>query len=405
MKKILIMMTDAGGGHRASAESLRDAFRERHESEFQIEIVDMWMKHTPPPVSRMPRTYRYLVTEVPWFYKWLFRTTQKPEVTRDVLDAFYHYVRRPVTQALRFYAPDLIISVHPFMQHVPLRVLARMKVAVPFVTVITDWITIHPSWLHPGVTLCFVPNQEVYNLAVEAGLRPEQVRLCGLPIRPAFARPPRPKAALRQELGMAPDVPAVLLVGGGEGMGPVAEIAHAVAAQLAADGHGADRPAGQLAVVCGRNRKLYDELSAEAWPVPTVVNGFVPNMPEWMAACDCIITKAGPGTIAESLASGLPMILSGYIVGQEEGNVPYVVDNGVGEYSENPVEIARIVHRWFGGEREDMDRMTARARQLGRPDSTFQIVDQVAGLLARTQGVWPCRSEALPGYKRRPSWL
>ncbi len=41
--------------------------------------------------------------------------------------------------------------------------------------------------------------------------------------------------------------------------------------------------------------------------------GFVTNMAEWMTACDVIITKAGPGTIAEALICGLPIILNGFI--------------------------------------------------------------------------------------------
>lgn len=41
--------------------------------------------------------------------------------------------------------------------------------------------------------------------------------------------------------------------------------------------------------------------------------GFVTNMAEWMSASDVIITKAGPGTIAESLICGLPIILNGFI--------------------------------------------------------------------------------------------
>jgi 1,2-diacylglycerol 3-beta-galactosyltransferase len=404
MKKILVMMTEAGGGHRASAESLRDGFRERYPSRFQLEIVDMWTKHTPPPVNRLPKTYRYLVNEVPWFYKWLFQTTQKPQMTRDVLDAFYHYVRKPVSRALRFYAPDLIISVHPLMQHVPLRVLSRMQAGIPFVTVVTDWITIHPGWLHPGVTLCFVPNKEVYQMALEAGLQPEQVCLSGLPIRPAFALPPRPRPALRHELGMAPDLPAALLVGGGEGMGPVGRIARTVAAGLAGEQGTRARPAGQLVVVCGRNKKLREELSAEDWPVPTIVNGFVENMPDWMGACDCIITKAGPGTIAESLALGLPMVLSGFVIGQEEGNAPYVVQNGVGEYTEDPAEIAQIVCRWFGPERDTMARMAERARRLGRPDSTHRIVDAIAGLLATYQASPEYLPEATSAYQHPPFW-
>ena len=60
-----------------------------------------------------------------------------------------------------------------------------------------------------------------------------------------------------------------------------------------------------------------------------VVNGFVTNMAEWMSASDTIVTKAGPGTIAESLICGLPVLLNGFIPCQEAGNVPFVVDNKV----------------------------------------------------------------------------
>ena len=59
------------------------------------------------------------------------------------------------------------------------------------------------------------------------------------------------------------------------------------------------------------------------------VQGFVDNMEEWMAACDIVITKAGPGTIAESLIMGLPILLNGFVPCQEAGNVPFVVENGV----------------------------------------------------------------------------
>jgi len=41
------------------------------------------------------------------------------------------------------------------------------------------------------------------------------------------------------------------------------------------------------------------------------LQGFVNNMSEYMSACDCIITKAGPGTIAEALICGTPILLNG----------------------------------------------------------------------------------------------
>jgi UDP-N-acetylglucosamine:LPS N-acetylglucosamine transferase len=39
----------------------------------------------------------------------------------------------------------------------------------------------------------------------------------------------------------------------------------------------------------------------------------LPAVLQWMAAVDTIITKAGPGTIAEALISGLPILLNGNV--------------------------------------------------------------------------------------------
>ena len=166
-------------------------------------------------------------------------------------------------------------------------------------------------------------------------------------------------------------------MGGGEGVGPVEEIAARIAERLSDSGNAV----GQMVIVCGRNKAMQERLAGRAWPIPTIVNGFVENMPEWMAACDCIVTKAGPGTIAEALISGLPIILSGFIPGQEEGNVPYVVENDAGAYSTQPTAIAAIVARWFGPEREHLGVMAEKARRMGHPQATFQIVASIVGLL------------------------
>ena len=59
---------------------------------------------------------------------------------------------------------------------------------------------------------------------------------------------------------------------------------------------------------------------AEDWPdnVNAHIVGFVSNMDEWMAACDVIVTKAGPGTIAEATTRALPVMLSSFLPGQEK---------------------------------------------------------------------------------------
>jgi 1,2-diacylglycerol 3-beta-galactosyltransferase len=380
-KRILILMSDTGGGHRTSAEALRAAFAGRYGTAFHVDIVDMWTKHTPWPLNQLPKSYRFLANDAPWLWKLLWEITDKPDATKPVMRAAYRWAKRRVTQFIYLYDPDLIISVHPLLQEVPLRILARMKRHIPFVTVITDLLSIHPTWFQKGAARCFVPNDTVYHMALESGLQPEQVRMCGFPVRPVFAQESRPKEVVRRELGLRVDLPLALLVGGGEGIGKVAEIARAVAARLASDGAGRGEPAGQLVIICGRNRKLREELESDTWPVPTVVQGFVHNMPDWMAASDCIVTKAGPNTISEALTLGLPILLTGFIAGQEEGNIPYVVSNEVGLYCEDPEGAARIVSRWFGPERATLESMAQKAHQMSRPQAIFQVVEEIAALL------------------------
>lgn len=88
----------------------------------------------------------------------------------------------------------------------------------------------------------------------------------------------------------------------------------------------------QVVVICGKNKAVKHELEDATWPLNTrvIVHGFVSNMDEWMGAVDALVTKAGPGTIAEATIRGLPVMLSGYLPGQEEGNVPYVVNGEMG---------------------------------------------------------------------------
>ncbi len=376
MSTILILMSDTGGGHRASAQALQAGFAERYGDRFQIEIVDLWKSYTPWPINVLPNTYSPLVSHGLHLWKLMWLISGQRYLTSPLLRAVEVLVRRSARTMFEKYQPDLVISVHPLMQKIPERVLHKYRPNTPFITVITDLGSISPIWFHRRVDRCFVPTEAASRSARRAGLKPKQVCVSGLPVRPAFARSPRPRVELRRELGIDPDRLTALIVGGGEGMGPVEAIVAASAARLASDGRHA-----QLVVICGRNEKLRHSLNSRKWPLPVRVLGFVDNMAEWMSAVDCIVTKAGPGTIAEALITGLPILLSGYIPGQETGNIPYVVDNGVGAYSEDPHQIAAILSRWFGPQQDKLAKMTAAAKTLGRPQSTFEIVDEIAAML------------------------
>ncbi|QCD80596.1 1,2-diacylglycerol 3-beta-galactosyltransferase [Vigna unguiculata] len=373
-KNVLILMSDTGGGHRASAEAIRDAFQIEFGDEYRIFVKDVWKEYTGWPLNDMEGQYKFMVKHVQ-LWNVAFHSTSPRWIHSVYLAAIAAYYAREVEAGLMEYKPHIIISVHPLMQHIPLWVLKwqGLQDKVVFVTVITDLSTCHPTWFHPWVNRCYCPSQEVAKKAALDGLEESQIRVFGLPIRPSFARAVLVKDQLREELELDPILPAVLLMGGGEGMGPVKKTAKALGESLY--DKEAEKPIGQLVIICGRNKNLVSTLESLEWKIPVKIRGFETQMAKWMGACDCIITKAS--TIAEALIRGLPIILNDYIPGQEKGNVPYVVDNGAGVFTRSPKETAKMVAEWFTTKSDELKSMSEKALKLAQPEAVFDIVRDI----------------------------
>eukprot|EP00249_Psilotum_nudum_P020050 c27537_g1_i1 orf=3-1175(-) len=229
-RTVLILMSDTGGGHRASAEAIKATFELEYGDQYKVIITDLWSEHTPWPFNQLPKSYSFLVKHGT-LWKAAFHVSAPRIVHQSHFAMTSPFIARKVIRGLLKHRPDVIVSVHPLMQHVPLRILKARGLLnkIPFTTVITDLSTGHPTWFHRLVTKCFCPTREVADRALKAGLRSSQIRVHGLPIRPSFCRAIRTKQVeLHRELGMDEDLPAVLLMGGGEGMGPVEATAKAL---------------------------------------------------------------------------------------------------------------------------------------------------------------------------------
>lgn len=66
---------------------------------------------------------------------------------------------------------------------------------------------------------------------------------------------------------------------------------------------------------------------------------------------------------------------------QEVGNIPYVVDNGAGVFSDNPKETASLVARWFSSDREELKELSQNALKLAQPNAVFDIVRDIHELV------------------------
>jgi len=109
--------------------------------------------------------------------------------------------------------------------------------------------------------------------------------------------------------------------------------------------------------------------------------GFVTKMAEYMAAADVLVSKAGPGTIAEAAAVSLPVMLTSFLPGQEEGNIDFVVNGEFGVYisDTNPSDVAEEVAKWLMDDNK-MAKLSEAAKAHGAPNAARDIVRSIGDL-------------------------
>ncbi len=358
--RVVLLFSDTGGGHRSAAEAIVEALQIEWGDALTTEMVDFFRYYAPPPFNHAPELYPLMV-KIPEAWGATFYLTDGPARARTITTALWPYVRRAAFKLIRHHPADLYISVHPLATTLPLNALGKQR--PPFLIVVTDLVTTHALWYDARADLILLPTEMARQRAIANHIPPQKLRVVGLPVSQRFCTPPGDKIALRRQLGWPVDRPIVLLVGGGEGMGPLAANAFAIAEA---------RLDLALVIVAGRNQRLKAELESRSWPVPTFIYGFTRQMPDFMRAADVLVTKAGPGTISEALNAGLPLLLYARLPGQEDGNVKFVVRERLGHWAPRPQYLVSILRQWIE-QPQLRESFAARARQKARPQAALTI--------------------------------
>lgn len=358
--KILFLFSDTGGGHRSAAEAIIEALENKYGGKVEPKMVDIFYEYAPAPLHRLPNLYPKVV-RVPQAWGLGYRLSNGHRRARLITSSVWPYVRSSALQLVRQNPSDLVVSVHPLANAPVLSALGKDR--PPFVTVVTDLVTTHALWYHRRADLCLVPTKPAFERAIKSGLDPGKVMVVGLPVAERFCQPAGDPLTLRQSLGWPADRPVILLVGGGDGMGPIERTAWAIAES---------RVNASLVVVTGRNQALKANLETRQWPLPTFIYGFVREMPQFMLAADILVTKAGPGTISEAFNAGLPLVLYSRLPGQEDGNVYYVVSEGAGVWAPEPDSIVSAVKTWIENP-EQRNQAAQASRRLARPQAAAEI--------------------------------
>lgn len=380
MPGILILHASLGTGHITAAAALEEAFQQQAELAVYTEDV---LNYAGAVLRRTLKTlYEQVSERSPQLYRMLYTNTD----TDAVEDAFNGNQRlsaleRPFLSDLEEFiqqtAPDAIICVHPLPAHVLARCKQEGQLDAPLYVVVTDFLA-HSTWLVPGVTRYFLPDDFTRRILLKRGLDPTLIEIMGIPIRREIADE-KPKLAMRTRYGLPTDLPLITLFGGG--IDP--QRVRVMVTDLL-DGESD----GMLVVVAGRNERLEATLAdlTDGPHMQFCCHGRINYVDDLVAASDLVITKAGGLIVSEVLARGKPMVIIDPLPGQEEWNADFVASVGAGIQLRMPESVPAAAFALLN-EPERLAAMGTHARLVGRPHAARDtaacilkdIVRQVGG--------------------------
>ena len=370
--RVLILFSDTGGGHRAAARALTDALK-LLDPTCVVTVADPLIGQGPTVVRRLASLYSPMIRSSRAAWGAVYHTSNTRPAFAAIRAVFGHGVRKSVIDLLQKHDPDVVLSVHPLLNHISHQAIRKSGRPRALMTVITDLVDFHRGWTFSQADLVIAPTELARKVAQRRRVPADRIKLLGLPVDLRF-RPPAPgeKQALRRRFGLDEGRFTVLVMGGAAGVGHLTQQVRALAWEPYQ---------WQLVVVCGRNEKLKRRIAELRFATPTLVLGFVDYMPELMRACDMVVTKAGPGAIAEALATGLPVIITGFLPGQETPNVDFVVDSGFGAFAPKDSDLldeVRVLAEGGPTWRE----MSRKAQELSHPYASSDIARECLLLAA-----------------------
>jgi processive 1,2-diacylglycerol beta-glucosyltransferase len=299
---ILILAIANGAGHIRTAEGLASAIR-ADQPTAAVMIVDIADYMTRLTRFTHVAAYLWLVKHAPGVWDRIDRYQKKQSHTSP--EWYYRLGCHRLFELARRVRPRALIATEVGCCEIAALIKRDLEWDVPLVAVNDDF-DADRAWVQPEVDLyCFVMDPLGEEL-VSHGAPRERVAIWGAPLPEGFELPlqrEHQRAEVCDWLSLNPNLPLVLIAGGGEGMGLIEETTKRLLHL---------KQAPQLIVLTGRNERLKarceryaqngagDKLRVLGWTGPE-------QMPKLMSAADLMVSKLG-GMFNEAIASELPIV-------------------------------------------------------------------------------------------------
>lgn len=335
MTTVFFATIAAGGGHMATANAMAEALTELDPgvgtrvsdvmAEFGFEELDRRHKNSWRQMLKRPRLVR-------WGQR---MTDAAPVLTRTAQDLLLNRFSRAAAQRLDALAPDLVVANHGWLATALTLAQTRHAMRSKLLVYATEPFDASALWAAPQAQCVAAPSQAAKQDLVRLGVPAAKVHVLGYPVSRAFLRPAAQEAA-RAKLGLAHAFTCLLSLGAEGVAGETVPLVRALLLQGL-----------QVVVITGRNAALKGALEKIAENERLLVPvGYTTAMPDYLAAADVVVGKAGPASTMEALAMGRPVIVTAYAGLNEQRVVRFLQSRSLGSYAPTPAQVVEQVAQW-----------------------------------------------------------
>ena len=365
-KRILLMYISEVSGHRNAAMAVEKAFKIICP---KAEILNINALNYTNPVSEkiVNSIYMSIIKRIPSVWDYLYDNSRIAKKVRKLQESVHRINAPKLRKLFDNFKPDVVVCSQAFPCSMVAAYKMRYDYSVPLVAVLTDFVP-HLYWVHEGVDYYVTASAEVDKRLCSRGVPLSRIKQFGIPFDPKFSIPVDRQKVISQ-LGLARGKQNILVMGGGQGLGPIKAIVKSL------DNIDHDF---QVMVITGVNKKLYKQLLTFSKRLKKKIHlfEFVNNVNELMAISDIIVSKPGGITTAEALSLGLPMAIIKPIPGQEANNAEYLLKEKAAVKIDSPESAGKIVGDLLADSRK-LKLLSDNARRISKPSASMDI----AGLL------------------------
>ena len=385
-KKILLLYISKNSGHYMAALAVEKALKSL---DSDVEVLGINAVNYTNPIAEkvVNKTYMGIIKSTPEVWDYLY---DNPKILKSVLRLrkFIHNINLNKLKALiDNFSPSAVVCTQAF----PCGMIADLKktcnLNLPLFGVLTDHVA-HAYWLFDNIDYYIVPSAITGQRLIKEGILEDRIKPFGIPIDPVFAKP-LDKEHVLKKYGLSAESPVILIMGGGQGMGPIKNVTALLERS---------RTDFQMVVVTGTNKRLFANLDKRSRRCRNrmVVLQYAADIHELMDVASLIVTKPGGMTTSEAMAKNLPMIILKPIPGQEQKNTEYLTKIGVAVKAPDEEGAVLLAEELINNPGK-LAQMKKDAAVFSKPNAAFDIAKLVLESCAKNEVLFSLQNRPVHG--------